>query len=125
MSDSLIQFPAMERGASFAGTCLMQTMMFTELVLVAKILPKTPRSKNEGGAPMLSINGTHYEDHDAAQLVTGPAFENQRGVCAAEAEGIRERVLDGSPSGDVWHVVQVALGIGGFQIDCGRQNLVA
>src|SRR5580704_12146723 len=118
MSDSLIQFPAMERGASFAGTCLMQTMMFTKLVLAPKTLPKTPPSKNEGGAPMLLMNGTHDEDHDAAQLVTRPAFENQRGVCAAEAEGIREHVLDRSLSGDVWHVVQVALGIGGFQIDC-------
>src|SRR5690242_6632037 len=29
MSDSLIQFPAMASGASFAGTCLMHTMIFT------------------------------------------------------------------------------------------------
>src|ERR1700732_3832544 len=28
MSDSLIQLPAMASGASFAGTCLMQTRMF-------------------------------------------------------------------------------------------------
>jgi hypothetical protein len=47
----------MERGASFAGTCLMHTMMFTKLVLVAKILLNTPPSKNEGGAPMLLNNG--------------------------------------------------------------------
>src|ERR1700722_18804634 len=33
MSDSLIQFPAMVSGASFAGTCLMQTMMFTDCPL--------------------------------------------------------------------------------------------
>jgi hypothetical protein len=26
----LIQFPAIASGASFAGTCLMHTMMFTE-----------------------------------------------------------------------------------------------
>jgi hypothetical protein len=31
MSDSLIQFPAMVSGASFAGTCFTQTMMFTGL----------------------------------------------------------------------------------------------
>src|SRR5882724_1593801 len=33
MSDSLIQFPAMASGASFAGTCLMQTMMFMNAFL--------------------------------------------------------------------------------------------
>src|SRR5215470_12813547 len=33
MSDSLIQFPAMASGASFAGTCLMHTMMFTKCFL--------------------------------------------------------------------------------------------
>src|SRR5580704_16909523 len=113
MSDSLIQFPAMERGASFAGTCLMQTMMFTELVLVAQILPKTPPSKkNERGAPTLLSNATPYEDLDAAQLITGPALENQRGVCTAEAERIRQRILHRRLAGDVWHVVQIALGIG-------------
>jgi hypothetical protein len=34
MSDSLIQFPAIASGASFAGTCLMHTMMFTEFFLL-------------------------------------------------------------------------------------------
>jgi hypothetical protein len=40
MSDSLIQFPAMASGASFAGTCLMQTMIFTEYSLL-KLATKT------------------------------------------------------------------------------------
>ena len=33
MSDSLIQLPAMARGASFAGTCLTHTMIFTRFFL--------------------------------------------------------------------------------------------
>jgi len=33
MSDSLIQFPAIASGASFAGTCLIHTMMFTDFFL--------------------------------------------------------------------------------------------
>src|SRR5438105_2257829 len=36
MSDSLIQFPAIASGASFAGTCLIHTMMFTRLFLLVQ-----------------------------------------------------------------------------------------
>src|SRR5260370_3971837 len=41
MSDSLIQFPAMVNGASFAGTCLMHTMMFTRGFLFRAISART------------------------------------------------------------------------------------
>src|SRR5258707_2125241 len=39
MSDSLIQFPAIARGASFAGTCLTHTMIFTRCFLLLKLNP--------------------------------------------------------------------------------------
>src|SRR5215467_8283833 len=41
MSDSLIQLPEMARGASFAGTCLMHTMMFTGIFLFRAIFAWT------------------------------------------------------------------------------------
>src|SRR5580700_3285461 len=54
-----------------------------------------------------------------------PTLENQGGIGAAEAKGIGERVFDAGSTSDVGNVVEVALGIGRFKIDRGRQNLIA
>src|SRR5579872_4029760 len=63
--------------------------------------------------------------HRLKSVLPGPALENQGGVCAAEAEGIRKSVFDRGFASHVGDVVQIAFGIRGFEIDCGRQNLIA
>src|SRR6185295_15086929 len=108
MSDSLIQFPAIARGASLAGTCLMQTMIFTELSL------RPARNPAFLGTSRL------YEF-----LTCPPALENQRGIRSAETERIGERVVHGGFARNVGHVVQIALRIGVKLIDGRRQDLVA
>src|SRR5438552_18310759 len=105
MSDSLIQFPAIASGASFAGTCLIHTMMFTRL--------------------SFSNSRNYLQRTQKGMLLARPAFENQRSIGAAKAKGIRKRVLDRRFARMIRHVVQIALRIGSFQIDGGRQNLIA
>src|SRR5262244_1743223 len=112
MSDSLIQFPAMARGASLAGTCLMQTTIFTGASL--RLQTRRRDVPNLSRLPAAQI-----------PLLARPALENQRSVRSAEAERIRERVVDGRLAGDVGHVVQIALRIGTKLIDRRRQNLIA
>src|SRR6266566_4443508 len=104
MSDSLIQFPAIASGASFAGTCLMHTMMFTGL--------------------SFSDSKNYLRRAQKGMLLAGPTLENQRGVGAAKAKRIRQRELDRRFARVIRHIIQIALGIGSFQIDGGRQNLV-
>src|SRR5713226_3127842 len=94
MSASRIQFLAICRGASFAGTCLMQTIMF-----------KKPSQKQGNSAAF-------------------PAAEDQGGVSAAEAEGIREHIFDRSFARDVGDVIEVADRVKIFVIDGRRQDLV-
>src|SRR2546421_1126465 len=105
MSDSLIQFPAIASGASFAGTCLMHTMMFTRL--------------------SFSDFKNYLRRTQKGMLLAGPALENQRCVGTAKTKRIRKRILDRRFARVIRHIVQVALGIGSFQIDGGRQNLIA
>src|ERR1700728_2457150 len=108
MSDSLIQFPAMVRGASFAGTCLMQTMMFTACLLRFTKGPDSPaivkragngagRESNFGAVscaggftptPPSPSGRLPLLSGDSAVLVPCPPLENQRGVGTAEPEGI-------------------------------------
>src|SRR6266404_8098209 len=97
ISDSRIQFPLMESGASFAGTCLTQTIIFTGYSLLEREL----------------------------QLLPCPPLENQRSVRAAKAKRIGQRVIHGRFARDVWHIVQVAFRVGVKLIDCRRQNLIA
>src|SRR5712691_13315569 len=104
MSDSLIQFPAIASGASFAGTCLMHTIIFTRFF---PSLETKPRRTQKG------------------MLLAGPTLENQRGVGAAKTKGIRERVLDRSLARVIRDIIQIAFRVGSLQIDGGRQNLVA
>src|SRR5713226_10778056 len=96
MSVSRIHVPpsAIWSGASLAGTCLMQTMMFKH----------SSRGRGE---------------------LFVPALEEKRGVGAAEAERIRQRVFERGLARLVGHVVQIAFRVGVFVIDCRRQNLVA
>src|SRR5215467_856807 len=112
MSDSLIQLPAMARGASFAGTCLMHTMMFTRM-LPFGISQKQGREKNRGSARLRNL-----------VLLPRPAPENERGVGAAKTKGIRKRILNRSFARMLRHVVQIAFGIGILEIDRGRQDLI-
>src|SRR5262245_40120297 len=105
MSDSLIQFPAIAKGASLAGTCLMQTMIFTGVPCDYKPPARRRRYKN--------------------QLLSRPALENERGVRSAEAERVRKRIVDGGFARDVGHVVQVALRIGMKLVDGRGQDLIA
>ena len=97
MSVSRIHAPpsAIARGASLAGTCLMQTTIFTCL----RSLQRDQRRV--------------------------PALEEQRGVGAAETERIRERVLDLGFARVVRNVIEIALRIGSFLVDRRRQNLIA
>src|SRR5260370_16895189 len=60
MSDSLIQSVATASGASFAGTCLMHTIMFTETILSDFQLSRgTRRTARERG----SIENFYFPDH--------------------------------------------------------------
>src|SRR5262249_23438236 len=112
MSDSLIQFPAMARGASLAGTCLIQTMIFTGVPCDFK----TP-----AGNPAFLGTSRRYKN----LLLARPALENERGVRSAEAERVPERVVHIRFARDVGHVVQIALRIGMKLIYGRRQDLVA
>ena len=56
---------------------------------------------------------------------TLPALEEQRGIGAAEAEGIRERVFDVGLARVVGHVIEIASRVGMLVVDGRRQNLVA
>src|SRR5712691_896333 len=105
MSDSLIQLPAIASGASFAGTCLMHTIIFTEFFF--------PESK------------TKLRPTLKGMLFAGPALKNERGVGAAKPKGIRKRVFHGRFARVIRNVIQIALGIRSLVIDGRRQNLVA
>src|SRR6266404_1189660 len=109
ISDSRIQFPAMDSGASFAGTCLMHTIMFTGLFLFAAV-DKRPKT---------------YLVETKTELLAGPALENQRRVGAAKSEGVRERVFDGSFARFVGDVVQIASRVRRFLVNGRRQDLIA
>src|ERR1700730_17855640 len=58
------------------------------------------------------------------RLLAAPALENQGGVSAAEAKGVRERIFQIYFAGYVRDVIEIALGIGSFLIDSGRQRLI-
>src|SRR5579884_2786850 len=98
MSASRIQAAcsAMASGASRAGTCLIQTTIFN-----------LPPSGPSGGLPAF------------------PALEEEGGVGAAEAEGVRERVADVRRATMIGDVVEVAGGVGELVVDGGGQDLVA
>src|SRR5246127_3422515 len=55
----------------------------------------------------------------------GPAPEEQCAIGPTKAEGVRHRVIEFDLSRPVGNVVQVAFGIGVFQVYGGRQHLVA
>src|SRR6266568_4839853 len=112
MSDSLIQFPAIASGASFAGTCLMHTIMFTETILSDFQLSRGTREPRESAARL-------------KLLLPRPPLENERGVGAAKSKRIRKCVLHGCLARAIRNVIQVALGIRIFEIDGRRQNLIA
>src|SRR5271156_4314367 len=68
--------------------------------------------------PIFKISST-------SQLFPVPALENQGRVGAAEAERIRERVMNLRFPRVVRNVVEVARGVRIFVIDRRRQNLIA
>lgn len=53
-----------------------------------------------------------------------PAVHDQAGVDAAEAEGIRQGDVEFMRDGFVGHVVQAALGVGVFEVDCRWDLLI-
>src|SRR5712664_1942336 len=97
----------MDSGASFAGTCLTQTIMFTGFSYLLRLLKGRCRLPGDN------------------RLLAGPAFENQRGVGAAKSEGVRERVFYRRLARFVGNIVEIASRVGGLLIDGRRQNLVA
>src|SRR5579864_1259313 len=100
MSVSRIHVPdsAMASGASFAGTCLMQTTIFK------------PSSKSRGSAPKSSAL---------------PALEDQRRVRATESEGVREGVAHFGLARLVRNVIEVACWVRILVIDRRRQDLIS
>src|SRR5690349_6201346 len=113
MSDSLIQFPAMASGASFAGTCLMHTMMFTRMLPFGICQNRAQEKPRE------------CADKRNLLLLSRPAPENERSVGAAKSKGIRKRVFDQRSACMIRHVVQIAFGIGILEVNRGRERLVA
>src|ERR1700753_4002676 len=109
MSDSLIQLPLIDSGASFAGTCLIQTMMFIGVLDGLAFASETQEIAAPGGL----------------ELFPGPALENQRGVGAAKTERVRKRVFDVRFSRDIRNIIEIALRIRRFEIDRRRRNLIA
>src|SRR5258707_61255 len=114
MSDSLIQFPAMASGASFAGTCLMHTMMFTRRLPfgIPHFLGREKNAGTRGG-------------NEIRPLFARPAAENERGVGAAKSKGIRKGVFHRRLARVFRHVIQIAFGIGIFKINGGREDPIA
>src|SRR5437879_7680425 len=121
MSDSLIQFPAMASGASFAGTCLMHTMMFTRGFLFRAISAWTQTLDHAELGSFASLRMTYARERVS---LAGPTPENQCGVSAAEAKRIRKDVFDRRLARVIRHVIQIAFRIGGLVIDGGRQRLI-
>src|SRR5262245_57831479 len=115
MSDSLIQSPEMASGASFAGTCLTHTMIFTGVFLQ----PCTAPASNRGKA------GSRSGSARQSSLLPGPALENQRRVRSPEAERVRKGVVHAGLASHIGHVIQIARRIGTKLVDGGRQSLVA
>src|SRR5437867_5861429 len=113
MSDSLIQFPAMVSGASFAGTCLMHTMMFTRMLPFGTSQFRG-REKNRGSAATMK-----------SCLFSGPAPENERGVGAAKSKRVRKSVLNRRFARVIRYVIQIAFRIGIFEINGRRECLIA
>src|SRR6266850_3877993 len=121
MSDSLIQFPAIASGASFAGTCLMHTTIFMSVFLLAVLAPAfRPASFFSGEKCQRKIRCCR----NRLCLLVRPALENQGSICAAKSKGIRKRVVHGLFACLVRHIVQVAFRIGIELIDGRRQDSV-
>src|SRR3974377_261612 len=130
MSDSLIQFPAIARGASFAGTCLTHTMMFTGISFhqglrngSCVILSGAKNSKKPARFTE-NITLTRTRRRAGRRLLAGPALENQSSVGATKTKGVRQRIVHGNPSSDVGDIIQIALRVWALLVDGGRQNLV-
>src|ERR1700676_966776 len=129
MSDSRIQFPAMVSGASLAGTCLMQTIMFTGAFLFGAIFAQ-PTVRGRAGIEILRFaqddtRGAAYATGRTPVSLAGPALENERGVGAAKPKGVGKRVFQRGLAGFVRNVVQIASRVRRLLVDRGRQNLVA
>src|SRR3984957_21009355 len=128
MSVSRIQLASViARGASLAGTCLMQTTIF---------IRTSRRSTGTLACAIFSTFRRLWRNRRSAKLhrqeclcypnLAGiPALEQQRGVGAAKAEGVRQRVLDGRLAHVIWDVVQIAFRVRRLLIDRGRQHLIA
>src|SRR5579864_879250 len=126
MSDSRIHAPpsTMARGASLAGTCLTQTPIFKNSSELKCYDCGKVQSRQVHLPGTACRAPTVLHARESALLFT-PALEDQGCVCAAEAERIRERVLDSRFARLVRNVVQIALRIGILVVHGRRQNLIA
>src|SRR5574340_1099397 len=97
MSASLIQFPAMDKGASLAGTCLMQTTIFTGVSFhqgplngMSGILSGAKELSFKQPRFLLPQNGTlnGYENQVARSLPACPALKNEGRVGATKSKGV-------------------------------------
>ena len=76
--------------------------------------------------------GSHWRHSRASPIleqITGellrPAAEEEGAVGSAKTEGIRHGIFHVNLAGLVGNVIQIALGVGIFEIDGGRQQLIA
>src|ERR1700692_2439224 len=107
MSVSRIQLASViASGASLAGTCLMQTTIFIQTSRVRACVAKEisigfvstafRRASGIQANALLKAGSTKTKPRFQTRGLAGiPALEQQRGVRASEAEGIRQRVLHG------------------------------
>src|SRR5271170_6853831 len=127
MSDSRIQAPPsrMARGASFAGTCLTQTAIFKNASEKWRSEQSDSFYQNLVFGATGQIARRTGKIAYATNTLLYPALEEQGGVGAAEAEGIRERVGNFRFARVIGNVIEVALRVGFFVIYGGRHDLVA
>ena len=104
MSVSRIQAPlsVICKGASLAGTCLIQTATFISTSIFERLRRRAP---------------------DRVRLL--PALENQRGIGAAKAEGVRQGIVKRCFARMVGHVVEIACRVRMRVVNGRRQLLVA
>src|ERR1700688_3358470 len=100
MSVSRIQLASvMARGASLAGTCLMQTTIFIRTsrlsargatyVSTSFVAPAFTRAFSGQAHARLKAGATGIRTESQLRLAGIPALEQQRGVGPAKAEGVR------------------------------------
>src|SRR5438128_8219690 len=116
----------------------MQTAVFIFYFVPGPSSLRSPANSGELRRTRRSLGGGGHPRHlsrlapslaalvaTTVRLVSRPKpLEEQRRVGSAEAERVRQRVLDGEVALRVRHVVEIAVGVGMIEVDGRRRHLI-